>query len=277
MPRTVLFFGDSATRGYGVGRERRYAALVAAELASRWNGQWTFEVEATASDFRTYRTRFATHLERVHPAVVVCQCPVGPACFFPRFPLWVRPLMAVRRRTFSWLKDRYIRNELRGDASGDRTYRDSLYEGHWLNRLHRWRPSRWPVVGPWWTARARQLPPIPKITSARYLERMRALVDDAQARGVRQVLVLGPIPVAEDICPGYFVRVAAWSLELRAAFDTPERGVRFLDLFAALRDIPSERLLLRDRIHPSPEGHREVARLLTPTLEPLLSLAAAVD
>ena len=33
MTRTVLFFGDSNTRGYGVGRERRFASLVEKALA----------------------------------------------------------------------------------------------------------------------------------------------------------------------------------------------------------------------------------------------------
>ena len=85
MNKRVLFFGDSATRGYGVGRERRFATLVADEARGRGGTPWEFSVAATTSDFRAFRERLGIELGRVRPEVLVCQCPVGPACSYPRF------------------------------------------------------------------------------------------------------------------------------------------------------------------------------------------------
>ena len=268
MPRTILFFGDSATRGYGVGRELRFAERVATDLAAM---PWRFTVAASSSDFAVYRKRLIAELEGVRPEVLVCQCPVGPACFFPRFPPWARAVIAVRQRVFERLTDRYVDRELHEHGAAGRTRHESLYEGRYLDRLHRWQPSNWPVVGRVWRARVSRYPTIPKLTCEGYVGRMQRLQGDARERGVRRLLFVGLLPVAESVCPGYFARVPLWCVALRAALDDPSTGCRFLDVFGPLHAVSIDRLLLRDRVHLSPEGHRLLANLVRPALEPLLA------
>jgi lysophospholipase L1-like esterase len=268
--RTVLFFGDSVTRGYGVGRERRFAALVAERLRERSASRWTFDVAATSSDFAVYGKHLDVHLRRHRPEVLVCQCPGGPACFFPRFPGWTRRLIALEQRLFERLTERYIEAEVRGHGEGGRSRRESLYEGLYLDRLHRWQPSNWPIVGRWWRARASRYPSVPKVTCAEYLDRMRRVADQVRERGVPSTLFIGLLPMAEDVCPGYRGRARGWCAELKHALDAPERGSHFLDVLAALGDGDFDRLLLGDRIHLSAEGHRAVATLVAPALAPLL-------
>ncbi len=269
---TILFFGDSATRGYGVGRELRFPALVAAELAARSKIPLTFDVGAARSDFRDFRSRFESELTRVRPLVLVCQCPVGPACFFPRFPASVRTLLALEKKIFDRMTDRFVESEIRG---GERTRHDALYEGRYLDRVNRWKPSNWPIIGPLWRARVRRYPTVAKITCEGYVERMVRLRDQARAGGVREILFLGLLPVFEDVCPGYDSRAPAWCAALRRALDVADAGSAFLDVHATLGTADLNRLLLRDRIHLSVHGHREVARLVVPALEPLLARAGS--
>lgn len=267
----ALFFGDSATRGYGVGRDGRFAALVETAVRARSGAGWTFEVESARSDFRVFRSRLEVALEQVRPLLLVCQCPVGPACFFPRFPRWARAVMAIENRLFAWLTDARVASELR--RADGRTRHEALYEGRYLDRLMRWQPSNWPLVGPLWRARVVRYPTIPKVTCEGYVRRMVELRDRARKAGVRQTLFLGLLPVAEDVCPGYRERVPGWCAELRRALDDAEQGSSFVDVHAALRDVPLGTLLLKDRVHLSEEGHRRVAALVAPVLEPLLAAA----
>jgi len=264
----VLFFGDSATRGYGVGRERRYATLVGERVRGRTEGAWDFAVGATLSDFRAFRERLGIELGRVQPEVLVCQCPVGPACSSPRFPPWARAIMAVEHRLVARLAERYVSDELRED--GDRTRQESLYEGRWLTRLHRWRPSNWPVFGPLWKARASRYPPVHKVTVEGYVDRMRRLRAIGRERGAQRFLFVGLIPVADDVCVGYLSRAPAWCAAVRSALDEPHDGSRFVDVFTPLLEAGLDRVLLNDRVHLSVEGHRVAAGLVGPALEPLL-------
>jgi lysophospholipase L1-like esterase len=270
---TVLFFGDSVTRGYGVGREGRFAALVETGLHGRSGAIWAFEVASATSDFRVFRTRLEVELEQIRPVVLVCQCPIGPACFFPRFPRWARSIMAIENRLLARLTAAHVESELRG---GDgRTRHEALYEGRYLDRVMRWQPSNWPLVGRLWRARVTRYPTIPKLTCERYVRRMAELRDRAREAGVRQTLFLGLLPIAEDVCPGYRERAPGWCAELRRVLDGPGRSSRFLDVYAVLRDGPLGALLLKDRVHLSEEGHRRVAALVAPALEPLLARAIA--
>ncbi|MGH7899062.1 MAG: hypothetical protein ACREQQ_13995, partial [Candidatus Binatia bacterium] len=61
-----------------------------------------------------------------------------------------------------------------------------------------------------------------------------------------------------------------WCAALGTAFDRPESACRFVDVFPACLEIGIDRLLLRDGIHFTEEGHRAVARTIVPTLRPLL-------
>jgi hypothetical protein len=271
----VLFFGDSATRGYGVGREARFATLVEKELDGRPAERWSFEVESTVSDFRRLRSRLDAALERVRPLVLVCQCPVGPACFQARFPWWVRSLIGLQNRLSARTRDTLIASELRAAGEDGRTRHDSLYEGRYLDRVHRRRLSNWPVVGRLWRARASRYPTVEKLSCAGYVERMLDLRERARAAGVREALFIGLLPVADDVCPGYGERAPRWCSELRLALDEDEKGSRFLDVLAPLEHVPRDRLLLEDRVHLSAEGHRAVAQIVTSALEPLLRRAIA--
>ncbi|MGH7899744.1 MAG: SGNH/GDSL hydrolase family protein, partial [Candidatus Binatia bacterium] len=214
MERTVLFFGDSITRGYGVGRERCFATLVADELGARSASSWKFEVVTGWSSFPSYRQRLQPGLKRVQPEILVLQCPSGPACYFPRFPAPVRGYMRIQKRLLAWLTGRYVQSEIRREPAGGRTSYDALYDGRFLDRLHGWRPSHWPVVGPWWRRRAETYPPIPKVSREGYLKRIQHLVDDARAHGVRETVLIGLLPMTEDVCPGYLARARQWCAAL---------------------------------------------------------------
>src|SRR4051794_38595735 len=105
MMRTVLFFGDSNTRGYGVGRALRYPALV--ETALRADGvDWRFATATTASDFRLIPARLDTAISAFDPAIIVWTCPTGPLAYYVREPEWYRRL---RRRFRPWLRRRQER------------------------------------------------------------------------------------------------------------------------------------------------------------------------
>ena len=86
MIRTVLFFGDSNTRGYGVGRERRYTSLVEKALGPTVGSEWRFVVTGTESDFRLISERLERAVATNSPDVVVWQIPTGPCSYFPRWP-----------------------------------------------------------------------------------------------------------------------------------------------------------------------------------------------
>ena len=79
MTRTVLFFGDSNTRGYGVGREMRFAAQIEAALAPVVGDRWRFVASGASSDFREIRVRLHGAVAKYQPDVLVWQCPTGPA------------------------------------------------------------------------------------------------------------------------------------------------------------------------------------------------------
>ncbi len=268
MTRTILFYGDSATRGYGVGRDLRFAALIANDIRARATSEWQFSVGASSSDFSPYRKRLIVELERSRPEVLVCQCPVGPACYLPKFPAWVRAAMTVRHRFFKRLRKRYMTAEMRTDDT--RTDHESMYEGRWLSQLYGWQPSNWPLVGPLWRARVRRYPTIATVDLEGYVKRMLRLREEARTRGTRKTLFIGLIPVAEDICPGYLSRAPLWCAALRTALDEPGDHSRFVDVFAPLLEQGLDRMLLKDRIHLTAEGHRLAASLIGPVLEPLL-------
>src|SRR5262245_50156655 len=97
--RTILFFGDSDTRGYGVGRQARFATLVEAALAEQ-EGGWRCEVAQAPSSFRSFAKRIDAALAKHAPDIVVWQCPTGPAAYVIRYPAWIRAIAAVHNRGF---------------------------------------------------------------------------------------------------------------------------------------------------------------------------------
>jgi hypothetical protein len=246
-------------------------ALVESALRTSGSDGWVFEVAAAATDFRDYRKRLDPELMRVRPRVLVCQCPGGPSCPTPSFPRWARALMTIERRLLARLIDAHVATEVRSDP--DRTRHDARYEGRYLDRVSRWEPSNWPVVGPIWRTRVSRYLAVPKLTCEGYVQRILDLRERARTAGVRQVLFIGLLPIAEDVCPGHRVRAPGWCAALRGALDDPENGSRFLDIHGALADLPLDRLLLKDRTHLSEDGHRRVAALVAPVLAPLLTAA----
>ena len=273
MIRTVLFFGDSNTRGYGVGRERRFSSLVEKALAPTIGSAWRFVVTGTQSDFRMIPERLEKAVLANQPDIVVWQIPTGPCAYFPRYPTWLRPL----RVAYEALFERWLEFKIRGDVArrggvvGESARHEALYEGLYLDQVYRWRPSAWPGtrhVNGWLAARYGLEV---KATRERYLElvvrysdRMRALSDARQ-------LILGLLLHSDDMFPGYCKRALAWGRDLDGLLHQPERGRFYLELCAPLMQAGAARNLLHDGTHLSVDGHRCVADLVTPLLQSLLA------
>jgi lysophospholipase L1-like esterase len=265
VTRTVLFFGDSNTRGFGVGREQRYAAHVAAALAPRLGDRWRFAVSSSASDFRAIPGRLYPAVAKHRPDVLVWQCPTGPAAYFVRYPGWVRLLRRAYEVPFRWRQEWGIRREQRRAAPALAARRDVLYDGRYLDRVYRWRPSAWPGVrraNGWLAARHGF---IVKATREQYLGLMERHRDRLRAETDATLLFLGPVTHSEHMFPGYGARVSAWSRDLARLLHRPAEGMTYLDLYGPLAAHP-HRHLLHDGTHLAPSGHRLVAELVTPVL-----------
>lgn len=269
MARTVLFFGDSNTRGYGVGREQRYAAHVEAALAPSLGEGWRFIVRGADSDFRVIPDRLHGAAAKYRPDVVVWQCPTGPAAYFVKYPTWIRPLRAVFNYAFKWRREWSIRREQRRATPELSSRHDVMYDGRYLHTLYRIRPSALPGtrhVNGWLAARYGL---VVKATRERYLELMTRHCEMVRAETGAHLLVLGFMPHSDYMYPGYGARVSAWGAGLARAFDRPDDGSTYVELYSRLAEHP-RRHLLNDGAHLAPSGHRQVAELVVPVLRRIL-------
>jgi lysophospholipase L1-like esterase len=270
MTRTVLFFGDSNTRGYGVGRAGRYAALVEAELRADGIGDWQFALEYAVSDFRVIPGRLEAAVATHVPRVIVWQCPTGPASFFVNYPRWIAAPRALYHRLLERLQERYIRADVRADPTRQRSRYDALYEGRYLDTLHRWKP--WHVPGALALRRhvARRHGVIAKTTGERYVRRICRLRDATLAQMPASILFLGLLPLSDEYYTGYTQRAKEWGAALAAVLHEPAASRFYLDVHEPLTRNGTERLLLRDGTHLSPEGHRRLAGIVAPRLRELM-------
>lgn len=271
MARTLLFFGDSNTRGYGVGRERRFASLVAGEVEAARGGRWTVEVEHAESDFRAFRPRLDAALERHPPGLLVLQCPTGPASWFVAAPRWLRTARRPLERLLAWRERRLVAREIRRDPGRYDTPREARYDGLYLERLYRFEPRKWSFFRRLNRPLTHRYGLEVKATLDRYLDRMLDLRARARARTDAEIVFLGLLAADERIYPGYPARVAEWTPRLAALLDDPAARSCFVDPIPAL-GWSVEDVLLGDGTHLSPEGHRRVAERLTPLLMPKLPL-----
>lgn len=271
MSRTVLFFGDSNTRGYGVGRRERFAALIEAQLARTVAASWRVAVAATESDLRVIPERLDLALTRYAPDVLVWQCPTGPAAYFVAYPPWARRARALYALFFERLRERAIRRDV-ARAGGDarRSRHDALYEGLYVDRLYRWRPASWPgtrYVNGWLAARYGTRV---KATCDRYVAFVTEMRDRVHARGCGTILFLGLLPHSDLVYPGYMQRARAWNERLEAALHRAERGDFYLDVTRHFGKTDVEQCLLSDGAHLTRAGHRRVAEIVLATLPDLL-------
>lgn len=260
--RTILFFGDSNTRGYGVGRQQRFAAVLETALAARGHAAWRCVVGHAPSDFRSFARRLDYPMETFVPDILVWQCPTGPAAYFVRYPEWITRLATFHNRWFNWRRARYIRADMRAGGEG-RTRREALYEGRYLNRLYGLRPARWPGIRQARRLLAARYGTRVKATRERYLELASAARDQLRARTGAPILFLGLFPHSDESFPGYTARIAEWNGYLARLLHQPDAGLLFLDVANGLHP-GSDQLLFSDGMHLSIEAHRRVAEIILP-------------
>jgi len=269
MTRTVLFFGDSNTRGYGVGRARRYAAHVETALAPVLGGRWHFVVKSAESDFRAIRDRLHDVVAQYRPDVLVWQCPTGPAAYFVNYPPWLRPIRTLYNYAFRWRKESAIRREQRIAPPERSSRRDVMYDGHYVDAVYRMRPAAWPMTrhaNEWLAARYGLHV---KASLERYLDLMARHRDQLRRETDAPFVFLGLLPHDDHFYPGFNARVTAWTPELRRLLDRPAEGSTYIDLYPALAEDP-RRHLLHDGAHLTPTGHRRVAEVVVPVLASVL-------
>jgi lysophospholipase L1-like esterase len=267
--RTILFFGDSNTRGYGVGREHRFAAVLEAALAGQGNAAWQWPVVHAPSDFRSFARRLDYALETYPPDILVWQCPSGPAAYFVRYPEWIKRVATLHNRGFEWLRERYIGADIRAGGEG-RTRREALYEGRYLNRLYGLRPSTWLGVRQARRLLVARYGTEVKATRERYLELAGDARDQLRARTRAPILFLGFFPHSDELFPGYTARVTEWNEHLAQLLDHPDDGFFFLDVLRVLNRPGAGAVLLSDGMHLSVEGHRRAAEVILPTVTQLM-------
>lgn len=275
MPRTVLFFGDSNTRGYGVGRQRRYAALVEAALAPVLGSTWSFAVSSAESDFHAIAERLGAAMAKHHPRILVWQLPTGPAAYFIRYPAWLQWIRDLFEVAFERGRELAMKRDIaRGGGETRRPSREALYEGLYIDRLYRWRPSSWPLVRRANGALAARYGLTVKATRERYLELAGRSRDHLRQRSGLTILFVGLLPHSDFMYPGYGDRAVSWNADLRRLLHRPEQGCSFLDLFAPVIQGDRGAFLLHDGTHLSIAGHQRIAELVVP---PLLDLLRACN
>ncbi len=268
MMRTVLFFGDSNTRGYGVGRARRFATLVETALAPEMGSTWRFVATGCTSDFKVIRERLEAAMAKHQPDILVWQCPTGPAAYFVQYPAWLQPMRTVYNAFFKWQRQFRIQRDItRGGGEALRPRKEAMYEGLYVDSLYRWRPASWTLTRHANGLIARRYGTFVKATKERYLELMARHRDWLRQSSDAQMLFLGMLPHSDSFYPGFCERVLAWGRDLEALLHDPARGDYYLELCGPLlRDGGVARHLLRDGAHMSPAGHQRVAELVTPVL-----------
>ena len=276
--RTVLFFGDSNTRGYGVGRARRYATLVENALAPEMGSAWRFAAAGASSDFKDIRERLYPAMDKHRPDILVWQCPTGPAAYFVQYPPWLRPIRTVYNTFFKWQRQwRIQRDVARGGGEVLRSRREAISEGLYVDALYRWRPASWTLTRNVNGLIARRYGTFVKATKERYLELMDRHRSRLRETSGAPVLFLGLLPHSDHFYPGFCERALAWGRDLEALLHDPARDSYYLELCAPLlQDGGVARHLLRDGAHMSPAGHERVAALVTPVLGELMRIVQGV-
>lgn len=270
MTRTVLFFGDSNTRGFGLMPQHRYAAVLERSLEGVPAGQWQFVVVAAASDLRTMGGKLEAALTRHRPDVLVVQCPTGPASYFIKYPPWLNLLRSLPARHLRWRKERAIAAELEEDQTHRRTRRDVLLDGHYVDSVYRFRLGKWAALRALREAAGRRYGVVVKATGARYLERMLQMRAMARAAVEGPILFFGLLPVSDSLYPGYHQRAREWNAELAKHLPDSAQRCSYVDVMEPLAALPSGDLLLSDESHFNVDGHRRIAALLLPELRRLI-------
>jgi lysophospholipase L1-like esterase len=260
-----LFFGDSNTRGYGVDRSLRHTALLERRLRADGFTSWTFVTVTERSDLRAIPAKIEKAVTTHRPTIIVWRCPTGPATYRIAYPRWTRELKGLHRRWFRWQRGRLVDAELDAGDRKERATHDALTDGTFLNELNRWRLLRVPGARPLKNAMAARYGFQVKATCDRYVERLAEIRDAVQLQVDAPVLMIGLIP--HDV-PGYDDRVRTWRPVLADRFDRPADGSHYLDVFESLRT--ENGLLLRDGIHLSAVGHRQLADLVVDPLRELM-------
>jgi len=142
--------------------------------------------------------------------------------------------------------------------------------------VYRMRPATWPITrhANGWLAARYGLHV--KATLERYLELMARHRDQLRRETDALLVFLGLVPHNDDLYPGFGARVKAWTPELRRLLHQPDEGSMYVDLYPALAEHPT-RHLLHDGAHLAVSGHRRVAELVVPVLQPLLEQRERAD
>jgi lysophospholipase L1-like esterase len=271
VAKTVLFFGDSNTRGYGVGPERRYTTLVETTLRASAGDGWEFVTRSALSDFRVIGSKLHEVVEQHRPDVLVWQLPTGPAAYFVSYPWWLRPLRRAYAALFRARKEWSITRQMqrKGGPDADDTRRTVESEGLYLNSVYRWRPAAWPITRHANEILAARYGLITKATRERYLQLVTRHRDRVREVMDGPILFVGFLPHSEHMYPGYDARTTAWSRDLARLLHDPAGASTWVDPYPVLF-ARSDRYLLSDGCHLTPDGHRVLAGLVAPALAPLL-------
>ncbi len=271
MTRTVLFFGDSNTRGYGVGRDSRYAALVETAMPDAVETGWRFQTATTASDFRLIATRLDTAIAAYRPAIIVWTCPTGPLAYYVREPQWYKRLRKRFRRRLHARQERIIQDDIaRGGGEDTRPRREAVYEGRYLDELYRGMPRNWPGMRWLRPLFAARYGTIVKATEGQYYELMRRHRERVRRATDATLLFCSVFPHSEYAYPGFNARASAWNAGLSRLLHEPGTGSTFVDVYGPLTRRRPHEHLLRDGMHLSSHGHRIVADVLVPEIRALM-------
>lgn len=270
MAFTALFFGTSNTRGFGVLPEHRYAAVLERSLQCTLDGRWQFVVATSPGDLGVFGEKLAAALTRHRPDLVVVQCPTSPASYSINYPRWLNALRGLHARRLRWHKERAIAAEIDGDPSRQRTRRDALREGLYLDPVYSLRLGRWAAVRRLRAAAVRRYGLIVNMTGEQYVDSILRLRRTVRASTQAPTLFWGLLPLSENLYPGYHQRARDWSSELAKHVPDEARRCYFVDVMGALAAVSSRELLLNDETHLSISGHGRVADVLLPELRCLI-------
>ena len=255
--------------------EHRYAAILESMLAPTLGGRWRFAVASSPSDLRVIGEKLESALEQYRPDALMLNCPTGPASFFINYPRWMNLLRSMPARFLEWRKESAVALEIRNDSRRERTRRDVLREGRFIDSVYRSRLSSWPALRRLRAHAGRRYGVVVKTTSERYVERLLGFRTIARDHMQGPILFVGVIPLSDNLYPGFHQRAHEWNRELNKHLPDTAQRCFFIDVMEELAVMPSSRLLLNDETHLSIEGHRRFAELLLPELRRLIQEAEA--
>lgn len=266
MSRTVLFFGASNTRGYGIDPAQRFAAILERELSTSFDDAWQFVVSTSPHQFQAFRAKLKAAIAHTPPTILVIQCPTYPLSFPIDFPRWVNALRAVQGRHLHWRRERAVAAEISRDPTGARNRRDALREGRFIESVYRFRLTSRPSLRRLRNLAARRYGVRATSTLSQYLEGMASLQAAARDHFRGPIVFIGLLPMGENGFPGYAARAHEWNRAVAGRFTDAAQNLFFVDVLEPLAQLPPDRLLLSDETHLNIEGHRRLAELLRPDL-----------